>query len=85
MRNLAVCLLLFGSTFAHAETAVPNGQLSSGKPAGVKAAQNWDDGNTALIVMGAAAVGIGIALAVSNDNNGSSPVVTTPAPTGTTP
>jgi hypothetical protein len=85
MRNLALGLLLFGSTFAQAETAVPNGQLSSGRPAGVKAAQNWDDGNTALIVMGAAAVGIGIALAVSNNNNGSSPIATTPAPTGTTP
>lgn len=87
MRNLALGLLLLGSTIANAETSLPapNSQLSPGKPAGVKAAQDWDDRNTALIVMGAAAVGIGIALAVSNDDNGPAPVVTAPAATGTTP
>jgi hypothetical protein len=87
MRNLAMGLLLLGSTFAQAATDLPapNHQLSPGKPAGVKAAQDWDDGNTALIVMGAAAVGIGIALAVSNNDNGPAPVVTAPATTGTTP
>ena len=85
MRNLALGLLLLGSTIAHAATDAPNGQLSPGKPAGVKAAQNWDDRNAALIAIGAAAVGIGIALAVSNDDNGNPPVVTTPAATGTTP
>jgi hypothetical protein len=87
MRNLALGLLLLGSTVAQAATDLPvsNRQLSPGKPAGVKAAQRWDDSNTALIVIGAAAVGIGIALAVSNNDNGTPPVVTTPATTGTTP
>jgi hypothetical protein len=85
MRNLAVGLLLLGSTIAHAATDAPNRQLSPGKPAGVKAAQDWNDRNTALIVIGAAAVGIGIALAVSNDDDATAPVVTAPAATGTTP
>jgi len=83
MRNLVFGAILFASTGASAADATgASAQLSPGKPAGVKAAQRWDD-NTPLLVIGAAAIGIGIALAVSNDDNGGSPpVVTTP---GTAP
>ena len=75
-------LLLFGTAFGAG--AAQNQSLSAGKPAGVKAAQHWDD-NSPLLVMGLAAAGIGIALAVSSDDNGTAPVVTAPSTTATAP
>jgi len=77
--------------FSTAASAAADGYKSSmplapGKPAGIKAAQMWED-NAPLFVFGAAAVGIGIALAVSNgdNSNGTPPAVTNPPTTGTTP
>jgi hypothetical protein len=87
MQKIILGALLLFSTAASAATdgAKPSIPLAPGKPAGIKAAQMWED-NAPLIVMGAAAVGIGIALAVSNDNNDSStPPVTNPPTTGTSP
>lgn len=83
MRKIAVGTLLLIATTIGA-VASDNQALSAGKPAGIKAAQRWDD-NTPLLVIGLAAVGIGIALAVSNDDNGTAPVVTGPVTTGTAP
>jgi len=83
MRKIAVGTLLLIATTIGA-VASDNQVLSAGKPAGIKAAQRWDD-NTPLLVIGLAAVGIGIALAVSNDDNGTAPVVTGPVTTGTAP
>lgn len=71
-------LLVLGTSIGAG--ASDNQALSAGKPAGVKAAQHWDD-NTPWFVMGLAAVGIGIALAVSSDDNGPAPVVTAPSTT----
>jgi hypothetical protein len=83
MRGLTVATVLLIATTIGAG-ASDNQALSIGKPAGIKAAQRWDD-NTPLLVMGLAAVGIGIALAVSNDDNGPAPVVTSPPTTSSTP
>ena len=87
MQKVGLLALLLLSTAASAATDIPasSQRLAPGKPAGVKAAQMWDDDNTPLIVMGLAAVGIGIALAVSNDDNGPAPVATNPPTTSTTP
>jgi hypothetical protein len=82
MHKLILGALLLFSTAASAAThgSNPGIPLAPGKPAGIRAAQTWDD-NTPLIVMGAAAVAIGIALAVSNDDDNSPPVVTSPTTT----
>jgi hypothetical protein len=83
MRKLTLGTLLLIATTIGAG-ASDNQPLSAGKPAGIKAAQRWED-NTPLLVFGLAAVGIGIALAVSGDDNGPAPVATNPVTSSTTP
>lgn len=58
--------------------------LPPGTPAGVAKAQDQDDGNTLLYVIGGGAIIAGIALLASDNGNGNSSVGTTTGTTTTT-
>jgi hypothetical protein len=85
MRTIGTAILITALS-ASTVFAASTGPLAPGKPAGVRQAQDDDNGHTMLLIAGATLVGIGIALAVSNnDNNNNLPSTTTPVATGTTP
>jgi hypothetical protein len=81
---------IFGAAILAASLLVTNAfaatTLSSGKPAGVKKAQ--DQRNTVLIIGGVGLAGLGIALAASSNGGGpttfTSPTTTTTTTTTTT-
>jgi hypothetical protein len=63
MRNLCVAAIAAGLTFAPAAWAQP---LAAGKPAGVRAAQYYED-NMPLIILGIAAA-IAVIAVTASDN-----------------
>jgi hypothetical protein len=69
-----------------ASSALADGQvnkLAPGKPAGIKKAQFFEDGNGIYILAGVALAGIGIALATTSGNS-SGPATSTSISTSTT-
>ena len=73
---LATSLMVTG---AFAGTTLP-----AGKPAGVKKAQDMENGNTLLIIGGVGLAGLGIGLAASQNGGGPTAFTTAPLTTTTT-